>query len=136
MERIAECCCGYARIKVKDEPVISGICHCDNCKKRTGSAFGLSTYFSKIHTTILSDLTPYHVDAETGKQTRYFCPTCGTTLYWTTAMMPNHIGIAGGCFTQTPLETPTFISAKDNQCAWLHYLPNINKPLTAEDIPT
>jgi hypothetical protein len=24
-----------------------GVCHCTNCKRRTGSAFGISTYFAK-----------------------------------------------------------------------------------------
>jgi len=44
---VARCCCGELEINVSGEPTKHGICHCDNCKKRTGSAFGISVYFSK-----------------------------------------------------------------------------------------
>jgi len=40
MTRTATCCCGSASITVKDDPILNGICHCNDCKRRTGSAFG------------------------------------------------------------------------------------------------
>jgi hypothetical protein len=35
-------------------------------------------------------------------QTRWFCPRCGTTLFWRTGSVPGHVGIAGGCFDPLP----------------------------------
>jgi hypothetical protein len=46
MVRRASCCCGICLIEVEGEPAINGVCHCLNCKKRTGSAFGWSSYFA------------------------------------------------------------------------------------------
>ena len=46
MNRIARCCCEACEIEVAGEPVLNAICHCDNCKRRTGSAFGWSAYFA------------------------------------------------------------------------------------------
>ncbi|WP_444972210.1 GFA family protein [Zooshikella harenae] len=37
--KTAECCCGACTVSVQGNPVILAICHCKNCKKRTGSAF-------------------------------------------------------------------------------------------------
>lgn len=45
MNRIARCCCGNCTIEVTGEPEMHGVCHCSNCKRRTGSAFGISSYF-------------------------------------------------------------------------------------------
>lgn len=45
MERLAKCACGLASVKVAGEPALQSVCHCNNCKKRTGSAFGVAAYF-------------------------------------------------------------------------------------------
>ena len=45
MTRTARCCCEACELVVEGEPVLNAICHCDNCKRRTGSAFGWSAYF-------------------------------------------------------------------------------------------
>jgi hypothetical protein len=33
--------------------------------------------------------------------------------------MPAHTGIAGGCFTETPLPAPSLTVSNDGRCAWL-----------------
>jgi hypothetical protein len=43
----ATCACGNSSITVNAGPLMLGICHCTNCKRRTGSAFGISAYFAK-----------------------------------------------------------------------------------------
>ena len=46
MTRKASCCCGACTIEVEGEPVLNALCHCANCRRRTGSAFGWSAYFA------------------------------------------------------------------------------------------
>lgn len=41
----AQCCCGSLTIGVAGEPVLNAVCHCTNCKRRTGSGFGWQCYF-------------------------------------------------------------------------------------------
>ena len=134
--RSAQCCCGECVVAVNDQPVLSGVCHCDDCKKRTGSAFGFSAYFpnSKV-IDIKGDYKKYAVDANTGEQERYFCQHCGTTLYWTSVSIQNCIGIAGGCFIENPLPEPEFVSLAEQQCGWLSISNTIKRGLTATDIP-
>lgn len=115
----AACCCGACALEVEGEPVLNALCHCDNCKRRTGSGFGWSAYFRDAQVVARrGELARYQV--ATTDADRFFCAACGTTLYWTSAtFMSGHTGIAGGCFTETPLPEP-MLSARDPQrCAWL-----------------
>lgn len=122
MNRIAECCCGQLSIEVAAEPEIHGVCHCNNCKKRTGSAFGISSYFNIEQVTNQNgEASCYslHNAEQSHDQERYFCKKCGTTLFWKVSTMPDLIGIAGGCFIKDPLGEPTFSASHTNSCSWL-----------------
>jgi hypothetical protein len=119
MTRIARCCCGACELEVEGEPVLNAICHCDNCKQRTGSAFGWSAYFADDNVAARrGEVRRYelkHMGAE-----RFFCAACGTTLYWRSdTFMPDHTGVAGGCFTTTPLPEPAFSARDPQRCAWV-----------------
>ena len=119
MIRKAACCCGACEIEVEGEPVLNALCHCDNCKRRTGSAFGWSAYFpdERILAT-RGEVVRYEV--ATTNADRFFCTDCGTTLYWRSAdFMPGHTGVAGGCFTATPLGEPMASATDGKRCAWL-----------------
>jgi len=107
MKREAKCCCKKTVIQVEGEPIMHCVCQCDNCKRRTGSAFGISAYFANDQ--IISkngETCVYEKASKFGNQKRYFCKTCGTTLYWTLDKLPEATGIAGGCFVN-PLSEPT-----------------------------
>jgi hypothetical protein len=47
MTRIAHCCCDSLRAEATGEPALVAACHCMECQRRTGSPFGVSTYFPK-----------------------------------------------------------------------------------------
>jgi len=119
MTRRARCCCGACMLETEGEPLLNAICHCDNCKQRTGSAFGWSAYFADDKVAFGGgEMRRYelkHMSTD-----RYFCANCGTTLYWrSTAFMPGHTGIAGGCFTAEPLGAPNMTATDAKRCAWL-----------------
>ena len=122
MTRIAQCACGSASISVSGEPRMHSVCHCTNCKRRTGSAFGISTYFLRSNvaeTTGEMLLYAFHHAAEDHDQERYFCKRCGTTLFWYTSARPHLIGIAGGCFPDESLGEPTFSFTSSQKLAWV-----------------
>jgi hypothetical protein len=119
MTYIARCCCQACELVAEGEPVLNAVCHCDNCKRRTGSAFGWSAYFLDAQVAApKGELGRYHVVSTDSD--RFFCEACGTTLFWASkGFMPGHTGVAGGCFTETPLPEPN-LSARDPQrCAWI-----------------
>ena len=48
MTLIGKCACGSVNYKIKDKPLFTQACHCNNCKISTGSSF-------VIHTMIFED---------------------------------------------------------------------------------
>ena len=122
MQRTATCACGQASITVDADPQMHGLCHCTNCKRRTGSAFGISSYFPRASVVALTGSTTvyaFHHQAQDPDQQRHFCARCGTTLYWTLSAMPELIGIAGGCFADDGLPEPTYSTTHRKKEAWL-----------------
>jgi hypothetical protein len=117
-ERIARCCCGQLSLRVLGEPVLNGLCHCEDCRRRTGSAFGWSVYFPEdslkgVH----GEAEDYHPASGTG--TRHFCGGCGTTLYWRATGLKELVGVAGGAFLDPPLPAPTASYRDTRKCGWL-----------------
>ena len=123
--RTAKCCCGVCSVTVEGEPALNAICHCSSCKKRTGSAFGCSVYFPDAAiTAITGKLDVYEKSGDAGYR-RHFCARCGTTLYWKSfGFLPDHTGIAGGCFADDPLPPPNISSSESGRCAWLTLPPD------------
>ena len=124
MTRTATCCCGLCAITVRGEPAINAICHCGNCQRRTGSAFGWSAYFpdENVVATVGAFRTyslPGANPGEENRQERVFCGTCGTTLFWRSRDFAGLTGIAGGCFGETPLPAPTMTVGNETRCAWV-----------------
>ena len=108
MRRIARCCCRANGIQVDGLPLRHGVCHCDDCKRRTGSAFGISAYFENSQIIrYIGEPRVYEKGSRFGDQKRHFCGTCGMTLYWTLGARVDFTGIAGGCFNDDPLPEPT-----------------------------
>jgi len=100
MTRIARCCCGSLRAEATDEPSLVGVCHCMECQRRTGSAFGVSIYFPKDQVRAEGPSKIYVRGSDSGRKLEFhFCPDCGTTVFWYAEFLPDHIGIAFGAFT-------------------------------------
>ena len=119
MTRKASCCCGACSVEVQGDPELNALCHCSNCKRRTGSAFGWSTYFADERVLSRSGkLSAYRIDGA-NPQRRWFCAACGTTLLWQVERWPGRTGIAGGCFLDPPLPEPTATVSNAGRCAWL-----------------
>ena len=119
---VATCACGQAAIEVNAQPTMHGVCHCTNCKRRTGSAFGISAYFDRsavVEQRGATSIYAFHHAAQNHDQERHFCPRCGTTLFWYVSALPEKIGIAGGCFAGEGLAQPDYSVADRNREPWV-----------------
>lgn len=122
MQRVAKCACGSASITVSGRPYVHAVCHCGNCKKRTGSAFGVNAYFQKSSVAGFEGQTAvyaFHNAARDEDQERHFCSRCGTTLYGYTSKHPDLLWIASGCFAEEPLEEPSITSSHSKKWEWV-----------------
>lgn len=93
------CSCGSVRFAINDLLYVL-VCHCDACKKRTGSAFGVSVVVDNADILNLQGETKtFTRKAESGRSVDYeFCPNCGTTIRWGIKAAPNRKIFAGGAF--------------------------------------
>ena len=81
--RSASCRCGQLKAAATGEPVRVSVCHCLNCKKRSGSAFAVQARWPAEQVTI-EGLSKTHVMlADSGNSaTFHFCPDCGSDVYY------------------------------------------------------
>jgi hypothetical protein len=98
------CSCGAVRFAVTDY-LYALMCHCDACKKRTGSAYGLSVMIRNEDLSELTGETKTFVRrGESGRLVRYeFCPQCGTTVRWQIEIVPHRQVFALGAFDEPHL---------------------------------
>ncbi|MDD9905521.1 MAG: GFA family protein [Rhodospirillaceae bacterium] len=76
------CNCGAVTYAVKSESVLTYVCHCGNCQKRSGSAFGMGMFIPVDDLTVEGDLTCWERISDTGRTNpRYSCATCGNVIY-------------------------------------------------------
>ena len=79
MRLTGRCLCGQVTYAFEGEPESMKYCHCDTCRRVTGSAFNIGVGVPRDQL-VTEGETRTHV--HTNGSTRVFCPTCGTPL-WT-----------------------------------------------------
>lgn len=95
----ATCQCGLLTVTAAKDPEFSILCNCKACQRRTGAPFGVGAYFKKGDVTLSGASSAWTRTADSGRVLEnHFCPTCGTNVYWTLEMRPDHIGVALGTF--------------------------------------
>ena len=121
MNRTSRCGCGQIGIQVEGDPVSHIVCHCDNCKQRTRSAFGYNTYYKTIQVkSYIGEATVYNKTNGWGEQTLYFCGNCGTTVYATLKNIEGITFVAAGRFADDPLGEPNrTVTCGDRACEWV-----------------
>ena len=117
----AACQCGALSARFDGDPDFVIACNCKACQKRTGSPFGTGAYFRKSQIDVTGATSRWGRTADTGRALEnFFCPTCGTTLYWTLDMRPDHVGVAFGAF-DTKLPDPVRAIWTEEQHSWVHF---------------
>ena len=93
------CSCGAVRFTI-GRYLYAQLCHCDACKKRTGSAYGVSVVINNADLEEFRGETRTFIRiAESGNPVDYdFCPVCATTTRWRVAALRGRQVFAGGAF--------------------------------------
>ncbi|MBU2270430.1 MAG: GFA family protein [Alphaproteobacteria bacterium] len=77
MTRTGGCNCGEVRYELEGEPLRVGLCHCETCRKFTGSAFSHYGVWPQDRVRISGETRCWQVRAGGDR----FCPTCGASLF-------------------------------------------------------
>ena len=129
------CSCGAIRFEVGDHPLMVLACHCDACKKRTGSAYGVSVMFDDSNVKQFTGETrTYMRSGDSGNKVRYeFCPNCGTTLRWFVDGVPNRQVFAGGTFDDMKALTIIAEMYTDHAMPWARLDCELSRPKAPDD---
>jgi hypothetical protein len=119
MERLAQCHCGSLRATTSGEPLLVNICHCKACQRRTGALAGNGAAFAKEQVTVEGPRKVFERDGQSGRKVRfYFCPTCGTSVYWEPEVRPDVRIVAVGAFADSDFPPPSASIFEATKHAW------------------
>ncbi|MCC6919459.1 MAG: GFA family protein [Alphaproteobacteria bacterium] len=95
----ASCGCGQLTITAEGAPAGAALCFCTACRKRTWTHFGTQARWPAGKVEAAGQATVWRRVGDHGTPFDFrFCPVCGTTLWYTSALDPSFVGIAAGCF--------------------------------------
>ena len=128
--RVARCACDQLQVAVSGEPYFIAACHCTQCQRRTGSVFGVSSYFTGAQVVAVSGESRVFVRSATtsGRPVEFhFCPQCGSTVYWTGVgeAAAEGLGIAAGCFADPHFPAPQIVAWCAGRVGWVEFPPDI-----------
>lgn len=94
------CQCGSVSYRVEGEPLGLAVCHCTECQRQSGSAFGMSLAVPSGAFKLRSGmLKTFEVICASGRiKTCAFCPECGTRIYHQTE---NGMSVKAGTLDDT-----------------------------------
>lgn len=117
----ASCQCGDLSLSADCDPDITIACNCGACQKRTGSAYATVAYIRKSAITITGERKSWGRTADSGRSVEnFFCPTCGTTVYWSLDFRPDHYGVLIGTF-DSERPAPCRVLFTDEMRPWVHF---------------
>lgn len=123
MTRTAQCHCGALRLTCEGEPHFVAMCHCDLCKRRTGSAYSLGAWFDKNKVVIEGEAKRFiRYGEDSGAAVVFsFCPDCGSSVSWEMpeGSLPDQVGVAVGGFADAAFPAPTLSVHDPRKMAWV-----------------
>jgi hypothetical protein len=121
--RKAVCSCGQLSVTMSGKPSYVAACSCFECQKQTGSVLGVSSYWPKSAVVAIKGRKKlYRRSSWKGRWIdNYFCPVCGSSVYWYAEFDPDSIGISAGNFADPDFEPPIYAVWDENRHPWVKY---------------
>lgn len=119
--RQASCRCGQLRVMTSGEPVRVSVCHCLDCKKRSGSAFAVQARWPEDQVQIEGRSKIWGKTADSGNRiTFHFCPDCGPDVHYEiNGKFDGLIAIPLGAFDDPDFASPRFSVWEERKHAWV-----------------
>jgi len=124
--REARCSCGALSARTSGDPVRISVCHCLECKRRTGSAFGWNATFNAGQVDVQGGYRSFTRCSDDGYWARHhFCRACGVSVFYEIERRPGMISIPAGAFADPNFPPPLVEVYRDRRCPWL---PDLDLP--------
>lgn len=119
MKLTGSCHCKDVTYEVNGEPFRMGQCHCNACRKITGTGHNVQAFFKSGDVTIKGKTSTHKSQSDAGTtRTRHFCPNCGSRLFSQNSNAPDGIGISAGSFDDSNWYKPEVILYVSERPTW------------------
>ena len=126
--RQAACACGALTAIATGDPMRISICHCLDCKRRTGSAFSWNAHWPEGQVAVEGGHANHTRWTEDGHWVRqHFCPACGTLVFYQIEQRPGMISIPAGAFADPDFPPPLVEVYGERRCPWLPVLASVEE---------
>jgi hypothetical protein len=112
------CLCGAVRIELSGEPYRVGICHCLDCRKKSGGIFTSWAIYPVDQVKVTGKTASY----TRNDYARHFCPACASPVYELEAGS-DEAEVFLGVLDEPNQLTPTYELWTVRREAWLPPLP-------------
>jgi hypothetical protein len=75
------CLCGTVRYEISGTPAAMMYCHCEECRRATGSSLNTSLFVQREQFKIVSGQDAVSSHETSPGNRRHFCSSCGSPLY-------------------------------------------------------
>lgn len=118
--RTAACRCGQLTVTVEGEPVRVSVCHCLECKRRSGSAFSAQARWPDAQVKIAGRFNQWSTTGDSGGTGTFsFCPDCGGQVFYVIDRMPGFTAVAMGAFADPDFPAPRFSVYESRKHRWV-----------------
>lgn len=96
-EYTGRCLCGAVSYTANGRPIIVAQCHCDECRRLSGTGHTVGAMFSADAVTLSGNLSEFKYQSDKGSEvTKAFCIECGSPIYGTNTRIPDHLTLTLG----------------------------------------
>jgi hypothetical protein len=96
------------------------VCHCTECQRRTGSAFGVQARFPEENVVTTGASKQYSRTGDSGGTATFgFCPNCGSIVFWRADKIPGFVTVPVGAFADSGFPAPTVSVYEDRKHGWV-----------------
>ncbi|MGB0907989.1 MAG: GFA family protein [Maricaulaceae bacterium] len=101
------CLCGSVSFKADGEPMFTGNCHCEDCRKATGASYATIVFMGQSDVEMSGDLSTFDHTADSGTVlTKSFCGKCGGTVATQNSARAGMIGLMAGVINEHDIVKP------------------------------
>jgi hypothetical protein len=124
LTRVAACVCRRLTASCSGDPAQVSLGHCLACQRRTGSTYGIAAFYPRKNVRVTGDATAYTRQSDSGYPVAfYFCPHCGSTVYWKASRKPEMVAVAVGAFADPAFPAPSQAVYAEHRHRWVPTVP-------------